>query len=111
LSRIEEARRPVGYLVKYATKGGIDEGTLPYGARLFGIGAPDISVRFARHRAGLPAWLEESSDPNEWVTRVTRVGWVERSSGLVHVSPFDTIFFKDSFGFVVVVVQPKETIQ
>lgn len=111
LTRIEKARRPVGYLVKYATKGGVEDGTLPYGARLFGVGAPDKSVRLARHRAGLPAWLAASSDPDEWLSRVTRVGWVERSSGLVHVTPFDTIFFRDSFGFVVVVVQQKEAKQ
>lgn len=107
-SRIERARRPVGYLVKYATKGGVECGVLPQGARLFGVGAPDRSVRFARHRAGLPAWLTDVCSPDEFVFRVTGVGWVERGSGAMYVTPFDMIFFRDPFGFVIVVVQQKE---
>lgn len=112
-SGISAARRPVGYLVKYATKGGLDggEGDLPRGARLFGCGAAEDSVRFARHRAGLSRWLDEAAAPGERVTRVARVGWVEQGTGLVHVTPYKVEFLKDSFGFVVVVVTQKEITQ
>jgi len=105
MSRIEAARRPVGYLVKYATKGGLESDQLPRGARLFGCGAPDPGVAFARHRAGLPAWLDAVASPSECLRRVVRVGWVERDSGAIHRSPYSIRFVRDPDGFVVVVVQ------
>jgi len=102
LSRIERARRPVGYLVKYATKG--TDGELPKGARLFGTGSPDSDIRHVTHRAGLPMWLSETSDPSTRCSRVARVGWVERNTGAVHQSPFLLRFSRDDWGFVVITV-------
>jgi len=102
LSRIELARRPVGYLVKYATKG--TDGQLPKGARLFGTGSPDSDIRHATHRAGLPMWLSEITDPSIRCYRVARVGWVERETGAVHQSPFLVRFSRDDWGFVVITV-------
>jgi hypothetical protein len=106
LSRIEWARRPVGYLVKYATKG--TDGDLPSGARLFGTGAPEADVRLATHRAGLPMWLSESTEPDSRWSRRARVGWVERESGEVRCSPFVMQVARDEWGFVVIVVIRKE---
>lgn len=104
-SRIELAFRPVGYLVKYATKG--TDGELPPGSRLFGTGAPELDVRLATHRAGLPMWLSASTDPNSRCSRVARVGWVEKDSGAIHESPYELRFGRDDWGFVVITIIEK----
>lgn len=106
-SRIELARRPVGYLVKYATKG---EGgdAIPKGARLFGVGAQDEGVKVARHRHGLPMWLYDRSEGR--CRRIARVGWVDQTTGEIHDSPFTFTVEKDEWGFIVVTIAPKEHI-
>jgi len=108
LSRIEAAYKPVGYLVKYATKGDIEAGQMPRGARLFGAGSSDEAIRHARHRAGLPAWLHDATGDDVKVSRVRRVGWTERETGLIHSSPFSVEFTKDDWGFVLVVVTKRD---
>jgi len=110
LSNIAAARRPVGYLVKYATKGGLDGELLPRGARLFGCGAAEDCVRLARHRAGLPAWLNEAASPCSRVVRVVRVGWVEADTGAIHRTPYEVLFLRNDLGFVVVVVCRKQEV-
>lgn len=85
-TRIELARKGVAYLVKYASKG--DDGDMPKGARLYGVGNPDSDVRFAAHRAALPCWLNKAATPGCRVRRVPRVGWVEPDTGIIHRSPF-----------------------
>lgn len=105
-SNIQRAFSPVGYLVKYATKA--DDGNFPKGVRLFGVGAAGVDeVALARHRFGLPTWLHERTSEDTRCTRVTRVGWVEKNSGEIHVSPFSIEFTKDAWGLVVVVVTTK----
>jgi len=106
LSRIEKATRPVGYLVKYATKG--DSGEFPKGARLFGVGTQEEGVKLARHRHGLPMWLYERTDSDCRCVRVARVGWVEKATGVIHDTPFTFEIGKDDWGFVVVKINPKE---
>jgi hypothetical protein len=101
MSRIELARRAVGYLVKYATKGD-DTQHFPHGARLFGCGG-EPCARFPAHRAGLPRWLDAVAAPGERVHRVTGIGWVERESGAIHRSPF-TIVWEPYPGGVRVIV-------
>ena len=85
-SRIELARKAVGYLVKYATKG-TDEHELPRGARLFGCGG-EPCARHPAHRAGLPRWLDAVASSGSHVDKVPCMGWVERDTGAVHRSPF-----------------------
>jgi len=106
LSRIETARRPVGYLVKYATKG--EEGTLPFGARLFGVGGGQPLTKLAAHRAGVPAWLDAVACAGEWLRQVPFVGWVELDTGVVHQSPYLLRFARDAQGRVVVIVERAE---
>lgn len=103
-SRIERARKPVGYLVKYATKG--EPAEFPRGARLFGCGAPDEAVKVARHRLGLPMWLYERSEGR--CVRVARLGWVDKSTGVIHETPFLFSVDKDEWGFIVVTITLKE---
>lgn len=108
LSRIERARKPVGYLVKYATKGGIETGDIPRGARLFGAGATDNGIKLARHRFGLPTWLNEAATEGSRCTRIPRCGWVEKDSGVIHSSPFSVEFTKDDMGLVLVVITERK---
>lgn len=108
LSRIERAYRPVGYLVKYATKG--DAGEFPKGARLFGVGAQDETVNLTRHRYGLPIWLFEATASDVRCVRVARVGWVEKSTGVIHQTPFSFSIDKDEWGFVVVTITRKREV-
>lgn len=105
-SNIKLATRPVGYLVKYVSKG--DGGEFPKGARLFGVGAQDEGVKLARHRFGLPMWLFEKTEGR--CARVPRVGWVDKSTGEVHDTPFLFSIDKDAWGFIVVTITPKELI-
>lgn len=100
LSRIERATRPVGYLVKYATKGGETE--IPKGARLFGVGAQDEGVKLARHRFGLPTWLHDRTDSDIRCQRVAHVGWVEKQTGVIHDTPYTFTVSRDWWGFIVV---------
>jgi hypothetical protein len=109
-SNIKRATRPVGYLVKYATKGGIETGELPKGARLFGVGAGgEGSVSHARHRFGLPTWLHDSSEPWQVFRRVTCVGWVCRECGEIRSTPFTVSIDRDPFwGFITLTITSKE---
>jgi len=102
LTRVEVARRPVGYLVKYATKG--DGGELPRGARLFGCGG-DRDARFQAHRKGLPAWLDEAATPGTRVRRVPFVGWLEADTGAIHASPFRFVWGRDPCGLVTLTME------
>lgn len=109
-SNIKRATRPVGYLVKYATKGGIEEGELPKGARLFGVGTGgEASVAHARHRFGLPTWLHDSSEAWQTFKRVAPLGWVCKQCGEIRETPFTFSIDRDEWGFVVLTIRPKET--
>jgi len=101
MSRIEVARRAVGYIVKYATKGTDHE--LPRGARLFGCGG-DRSARHLAHRAGLPRWLRESASPGVRCIRVTGAGWLEVETGLTHRSPYELHWGRDPIGLVTLTI-------
>jgi hypothetical protein len=104
-SRIERARKPVGYLVKYATKGD-DGGAFPKHAKLFGVGSSDKPVTFARHRFGLPTWLYERTEGR--CSRRAGLGWVCKSTGEIHATPFAVTVEKDEWGFVCVIITAKE---
>jgi hypothetical protein len=105
-TRTEAARKPVGYLVKYASKGGdsCELGAIPRGARLCGTGGCSGHERHATHRAGLPMWLDASLQPGARARRVPRVGWVCCLTGEVFASPFKVAWERDSWGIVVVII-------
>lgn len=79
-TRIEWARSPVGYLVKYASKG-IDGGELPRGARLSGCGGLSKAARVVRSWRLCPAWVREIFSVEDRPARVRGGGWVSRLTG------------------------------
>lgn len=95
MSNIKLARRAVGYLVKYATKGDADD-HMPKGARLFGVGGLDAEDSLATHRARLPRWLADTVRGR--ARRVVRVGWVDLETGEIHRSPWRIEMGRDESG-------------
>lgn len=79
-TKIERARRPVGYLVKYASKG-IDGGQLPKGARLSGSGGLSRSSRLERAWWLCPQWVREIFQAREKPQRAVGGGWLSRITG------------------------------
>jgi hypothetical protein len=98
--------RPVGYVVKYASKGGdsCQSGSIPKGARLFGVGGGNGVEKHIAHRAGLPMWLESQLHEEDRARRVPRLGWVGTVSGQVFASPFRVGWHRDNFGVVIVTI-------
>jgi len=81
MTRIERARRPVGYLVKYASKGD-DVERFPRGLRLHGRGG--LSVRQRRIVAWwlLPRYVRSVfNEVGAIVRRARGGGWLELSTG------------------------------
>ena len=93
-TRIEWARRAVGYLAKYASKG-LDEGlvtALPKGARLSGCGGLDPEGRDQRRWWLAPSWVREVAP--EWTAKLHPApggGWVARVSGQWWASPWSLL--------------------
>lgn len=79
-TRIEWARSPVGYLVKYASKG-IDGGELPKGARLSGCGGLSFAGRCVRSWRLCPAWVREVFTVEDRPVRSPGGGWLSRLTG------------------------------
>jgi hypothetical protein len=98
MTRIELARGP-GYIVKYASKG--EDAPLPFGARLFGIGAACRHWRRVARWSALPRWLRDVSRAGDVLSRVSHVGWVNRSTGEIHESRWRFGFHQDDDGWVV----------
>lgn len=70
-TRIEWARRPVGYLAKYTSKGAEGPVAIPKGARICGIyGCP---VHLGWWRA--PAWLRTIAEPRNVIRRMPGGWW------------------------------------
>ena len=86
MTNVQWARRPVGYLVKYASKG-LDEpirGRFPRGARLFGVGGSLCHLGWFR----APGWLRRKfGSPGD---RIVRRGewWCNHSTGVAYRSPW-----------------------
>lgn len=81
-TRIEAARSSVGYLVKYASKGGCLD-YVPRGARLAGSGGLLPSARSWRSWKLLPGWVREKWGEEHRAIRATGGGWVSRLTGEV----------------------------
>jgi hypothetical protein len=102
-TNIQRARKGVGYLVKYVSKGNNSAYSMPQGMRLFGTGG-DAPARLARHRAGLPRWLLAQIPGTSRASRVPFVGWACAETGEVFVSPFAMRWGYDEAGNAVVEV-------
>lgn len=78
-SRIELARSVVPYLMKYLSKGGDKAGAwrLPQGARMYGVGGVEHSLRRARRWLSLPAFVRARADIADDWRRAPGGGWVD----------------------------------
>jgi hypothetical protein len=85
LTRVEWARNPVAYLVKYASKAKAAEG-FPPGARLFGVRGLGELTQCYRYEMR-PFWLKDVTRQQDRVRRC-RGGFVLVDSGEVLRSPF-----------------------
>lgn len=86
-TRIEWARRAVGYLCKYASK--FDgETAFPKGVRLHGSGGLDQECRAIRRWTNLPGWLKTLAGIDSSFKRVKGVGLIERATGLCVRTPW-----------------------
>ncbi len=79
-SQVEVARRPVGYLMKYASKG-TDAGTLPKGARMCGAGGLEREGRAVVRYWLLPRYQRERCMIEDDVHRCRGGGWVSLETG------------------------------
>lgn len=88
-TRIEWARRPAGYLAKYASKLDSKVGLgFPAGARLHGKGGLEEFGRAVAQWFNLPAWAREVCDLASRAMRVKGVGLVDRQSGVCLPTPW-----------------------
>lgn len=86
-TRIEWARKPVGYLCKYVSKFDV-EGGLPKGARLHGAGGFSKASQSIRQWLNLPTWLKSFAGVGSRFVRIKGVGLVDRDSGVCMPSPW-----------------------
>lgn len=84
-TRIEWARKPVGYMAKYASKGTNDP--LPVNARLWGAVGRPASVIAACTWWMAPAWLKGFTEPGTLVRKVAG-WWHDYSTGIEYRSPW-----------------------
>jgi hypothetical protein len=88
-TRIEWARKPVGYLAKYASKLDSKVGAgFPPGARLHGHGGLDDFGRSVAQWFNLPHWAREVCDLAGRAVRVKGLGLVERDTGVCLPTPW-----------------------
>ena len=88
-TRIEWARKPAGYLAKYATKLDSKVGIgFPAGARLHGKGGLEEFGRSVAQWFNLPQWAREICDLASRAVRVKGVGLVDRQSGICLPTPW-----------------------
>lgn len=88
-TRIEWARKPVGYLAKYASKLDSKSGIgFPSGARLHGRGGLEELGRSVAQWFNLPTWAREICDLAGRAMRVKGIGLVERTSGVCLPTPW-----------------------
>lgn len=81
------ARSPVGYIAKYASKGGVFACELPKGARLWGCSSLS-TLNSCRLRWSLaPSWLQKLIPFEDGVSRV-RGWWLNASTGWAYSSPW-----------------------
>jgi hypothetical protein len=86
-TRIEWARKPVGYLIKYASKAEADA-KFPKGARLHGRGGLSLSGRLRVSWRRLPEYIRDVWGTDHKPTRAEGGGWISRLTGEFIASPW-----------------------
>lgn len=86
-TRIEWARNPIGYLIKYASKFDTKH-SLPKSTRLHGAGGFTATAKKIRRWLNLPTWLKRLAGVGSAFVRVKGSGLVERDTGVCMQSPW-----------------------
>lgn len=99
-TRIELAKNAVPYLMKYLSKGQASNGNwrLPSGARMYGIGGLEHSLRRARRWLGLPAFVRSAGDHLDAWRPVVGGGWAS-PDGEVFASEYQRCRVAGVMGF------------
>ncbi|BAK77093.1 putative phage replication protein [Pseudogulbenkiania sp. NH8B] len=97
MTKIEWAKRPVGYLAKYASKGqNVDaEGNelrMPDGARIYGVGGLDAAQRDEKAWWLSPGWVRDLWEIEDRPRRAIGGGWFALKTGDWRPSPFEVSF-------------------
>lgn len=79
MSNTIRARKPMSYLLKYATKG--DASEFPRGLRLYGYGGLSSEGRAVRYWLCLPGWLIRKARVFQRITRLPGGFWVQENTG------------------------------
>lgn len=91
-SRIEIARKAVGYLAHYAgklkSKLDLSGYAIPKGFRLYGVCGLDLTDRMRRAWANLPGWLRDHVLPQDRAKRIVGGGFVSRLTHEFWPSPY-----------------------
>lgn len=98
-SKIEYARSSVGYLAKYASKGGCLD-YVPKGARLAGAGGLTREGRSWRSWKLLPGWVREKWGEDHRAIRATGGGWLSRLTGEIIPSAFRMVAHAQDWSWV-----------
>jgi hypothetical protein len=85
MTQVAWSTNPIGYCVKYASKG--NTGPIPLHARLYGICGLRRMRQSFRHRMR-PYWLRELVDQADRIIRAPGGGWVNPDTGELHRSPY-----------------------
>ena len=92
------ARKPVGYLLKYASKGTDGPQRFPRGLRLHGAGGLTAQGRAIRHWLCLPGWLVRRAGHFQRVLRLPGGVWLLEETGEVLRSPWEFVRFDAEAG-------------
>lgn len=85
MSKTEVARKPVGYLAKYVSKG--DEQQFPRGIRIFGLGGLDHGTRDFRRWWCAPLYVRGQIGPQDRPMRCAG-GYLARETGEFALTPY-----------------------
>lgn len=101
MTNVERAKRAVGYLLKYATKGGDDDGLrFPRGLRLCGSGGHTGESRAVRYWLTLPEWVIRKARSFQRVVRLPGGLWVSEQTGEVWRSAWEFVKFDGGTGML-----------
>ncbi|MEL4178340.1 rolling circle replication-associated protein [Roseateles sp. PN1] len=89
MSQSLEAKNAVGYLLHYLKKDK-DLSAMPKGARAYGVGGLDHSLRRARRWLGLPSFVQANSDIGDEWKRAAGGGWL-CPDGVLYPSEFERV--------------------
>ena len=89
-SKIEWARRPVGYIAGYASKAK-EFGHFPKGARTHGSGGLTLASRIERAWWMAPLWVREKFTTIDHYPKKILGGWLSRLTGEVIESPWEIV--------------------